>query len=262
MALFHDCFCRSGANIILLCMVLLLEKVTKHQKKSKILTQNSQSISVWRALAKVITQKQNWIVACYGCLMFGPTSAFAGLWGVPFLMSAYGVTRPMAGSAISMVFIGWIIGGPIFGKLSDAMQSRKLTLIYSALGSWLFFYLTVYVIQSFSLTFIWLFLFGLSSSAFLPCFSIIQEINSSQTNATALGYMNTMNMIGGAALQPLIGVCLDHHWQGKIVDGIRFYTLVNFQSALKIILLMFMVAAILYFFIKEPDKYNLKSNIL
>jgi MFS family permease len=247
-------FLFTGAGLLLFAVAWFILFDQKDKNDSSYQTQPSLvQKSLLKALIEVLTSKQNWIVAVYGGLMFAPTSAFAGLWGVSFISSAYGVSTKLAGSAISMTFIGWIIGGPFFGKVSDYLNRRKATLLFSALGSCISFYLVVYCIISIHLAFLWLFLFGFCSSAFLPCFSIIQEINSSTTNATALGYMNTMNMVGGAALQPLLGHLLDLHWQGKFINGVRFYDVADFQNALNIIFVLFIIAAILFFFIKEPE---------
>lgn len=209
------------------------------------------SLNLLSALKKVILKLENWTIAIYGGLVFAPTSAFAGLWGVPFIMSAYGVSRPAAGSAISMCFIGWIVGSPLFGKISDHLQRRKVTLLISSIGTLISFYACVYIISSYQWVYIWLFLFGFFSSAFLPSFSIIQEINPSETNATAMGYMNTLNMIGGAVLQPLLGWLLDLHWTGQMLDGARMYSVSDFQNAFKLIVGIIALSIVFYFFIPE-----------
>ena len=54
-----------------------------------------------------------------------------------------------------------------------------------------------------------LFSFGFWSSGFLPAFGMVKENSPPGNNATALGFMNTLNNLGGAFLQPLIGFILD-----------------------------------------------------
>ena len=62
-------------------------------------------------------------------LLFLPTSVFAGLWGIPYLQKMYGYTTQQAAVATGLIFIGWAIGAPIQGWLSDLFQ-RRLRLIW------------------------------------------------------------------------------------------------------------------------------------
>jgi len=50
-----------------------------------------------------------------------------------------------------------------------------------------------------------------------------------------MGFGNGMNMVGGALLQPIIGLFLDQKWNGTIVDGIRSYSPSDYTYALTIV---------------------------
>lgn len=192
-------------------------------------------LPVLKSLSVVAFSKQNWIVAIYGGLIFASTSAFGGLWGVPFIEAAYHISRPMAGGAVSMIFIGWAVGGPIFGYYSDTIARRKPTLWVAAVGSLFTMLMIIYVIMPLTLLYCVLFLFGFISSAFLPSFSIMRERNYPETSATSIGFMNMINMVGGATLQPLIGYFLDLQWRGQMEHGLRVYTADSFHNALVIL---------------------------
>lgn len=71
------------------------------------------------SLSSIFKKKQNWLTAIYGGLIFAPTSAFAALWGVPYLMADHHLSNPIAASAISMIFLGWAFGSPFWGWFSD-----------------------------------------------------------------------------------------------------------------------------------------------
>ena len=204
------------------------------------------------ALFQVIKGKQSWIIAIYGGLVFAPTSIFGGLWGVPFLVSAYHLDRPVAAGVMSMLFIGWVVGGPIGGWCSDYIHRRLPTLYIASIGALITLTTVIYVpnLTLFHLN-VLLFAFGFFSSWFLPSFSIIREIHSSSATATALGFMNGINMVGGAAGQPFVGFLLDLCWKGNMLEGARVYTLANFHSAL--IAIPIMLTASLFFvpFIRE-----------
>ena len=78
-------------------------------------------------------------------------------------------------------------------------------------------------------------LFGLVSSGFLTSFSIIREISPQHCTASVLSFMNTMNSLGPALLQPLVGILLTYFWNGKIgEDGVPFYSIQEYHFSLSI----------------------------
>ena len=42
----------------------------------------------------ILLKSQTWIAAIYGGLMFMPTCVFGGLWGVPYLVQVYDISKP------------------------------------------------------------------------------------------------------------------------------------------------------------------------
>ncbi len=103
-----------------------------------------------------------------------------------------------------------------------------------------------------------LFLFGFFSAGFLPAFSIIKEISCQKNCATALSFMNMMNMIGVALVQPFIGELLDKFWLASnpgenLTTNIaeRTYEASHYVSAISILPIGIGVAIILLPFIKE-----------
>ena len=209
-------------------------------------------LSFLSGLLHILKERQSWIIAIYGCLVYGPTSAFGALWGVPFLMSAYRVSRPIAATLVSMIFVGWAVSAPLFGWFSDKIHRRKITMMTASVGG-LFCMLFVLYIHHMPLLLLGasLFMFGFFCSGFLPSFSAIREIHPPQYNATALGFMNTLNMIGGAALQPFIGCILDLHWRGKMELGARVYSLGAYHIALMVLPISLLLSLLILPFIKE-----------
>lgn len=210
-----------------------------------------QQDSLLNGLKRVLVSKQAWLVAIYGGLMFAPTSALAMLWGVPFLMEKYHIVRPAAAWIISITFVGWIIGAPLLGWVSDSMRRRLPCLYLSAIGTFLTLVLIIYWTAPIWCIYILMFGFGFFSSAFLPAFSVMREINSSDISATSLGFMNMMNMVGGALLQPLIGWFLDLRWQGQLLAGAPVYNIFDYHLALAILPFLCLIALFILPFIRE-----------
>ncbi len=206
----------------------------------------------WAGLRHIIHNKQMWIVSLYGGLMYLPTPAFAGLWGVPFLMRFYQIPKTTAAFFISLIFIGWAVGAPLFGWLSDRIRRRRRPLAIGSIGALTSILLILYVPHlPLSLMGGLLFGFGFFSSGFLPAFSIAREINSPEASATALGFVNTLNSLGAALAQPFIGFLLDLQWQGEMENGIRQYSVNDYHFALLTIPFCIGVSLLILPFVKE-----------
>lgn len=208
--------------------------------------------SLFAGLKLILTNKQNLIVATYGALMYAPTTTFGGLWGVPFLMSAYHLERPMSATLVSILFIGWAVGSPLFGIISDRIQRRRTPMILANYGALITISIILFVpnLPLFILGSL-LFTFGFFSSGFLPSFSIIREINPYHVNATSIGFMNAFNMLTGAILQPLVGVILDMTWGGTMHNGVREYSIASFHTGLILLPIGLLIGLMTLPFIKE-----------
>jgi MFS family permease len=207
---------------------------------------------VLKNLATLIKNKQIWLVAFYGGLMYLSTPVFCGLWGVPYLMLKMSITKAQAANAISQVFIGWVIASPLWGIFSNYVGRRKLPMYISSVGCLLsaivFIYLPIsqhWILQVALLT------FGFFSAAFLPAFSVISELCNRRYVATGLSFMNMMNMIGIALIQPLIGSILDRAWEGTTQNGVRVYSIDAYQTGLSILPAAIFIALMILPFIRE-----------
>ncbi|MDP3560475.1 MAG: MFS transporter, partial [Legionellaceae bacterium] len=120
------------------------------------------------SLGIVLKDKRFWTIALYGGLMYLSTPVFCGLWGVPFLMDKFLITKTSAANYVSLVFIGWAVAGPFWGMFSNYIACRKTPLYIANIGALIcslgFLYTSITPIM-------FLFLFGVFSSAFLPAFT-------------------------------------------------------------------------------------------
>ncbi len=205
-----------------------------------------------RNVVKIICQPQPWLLAAYGLLMFTPTLTLGASWGVGFLMTAYHMSLTKAGSMISLIFIGWAIGCPLFGFISDRIGLRKPPLYIASVGGTISLFIMIYVHlpSAFMLETLMLF-FGIFSGAFLSSFSIARELQPAKATGAALGFMNMAQSLGGAMLPPIVGFILDLLWNGAMQDGDRVYLLGNYQYALLILPLEMLAAGVFLYFIKE-----------
>ncbi len=195
-----------------------------------------------------------WCVAIYGGLMYMATPVFCGLWGVPFLMLKMHLPKAVAANYISLIFIGWAIGGPLWGIYSNKIGLRKRGLYIGSVGAIITSLIFIFVnLQSTTLLQILLFLFGIFSSGFLTSFSIAKELCNRNCVATGLSFMNMVNMIGIALAQPVIGFILDKMWSGEIHNNVRIYSLDAYHTALTLLPVGMIIALILL--PKVPETY-------
>lgn len=204
------------------------------------------------SLLALMKNKQLWLVACYGGLVYMATPVFCGLWGVPFLMSKMMITKNTAANYISLVFVGWAIASPLWGIYSNRIGMRKPPMYIGCIGALLCSTLFIFAPINTPLYMeILLFAFGIFSAGFLPAFSVAKELCNKKYVATGLSFMNMMNMIGIAIAQPLIGYILDLMWKGEINGNVRVYSLEAYHTGLVILPLGMLVALIILPKIKE-----------
>ena len=238
-------------SLIGLLLAGLICGLVRNGEKFTALQLSHQTNSYWLGLKNILLTRQAWLMALYGGLMFAPTVAFGELWGVPYLISLFGVTRHVAAQVLSLIFVGWAIGSPVFGILTGYFNKNLLFMWLAPLGclvtmAWILF------VDHHSITpvALLLFFFGFFSSAFLAVFSLLKETTPERSVGTAMGFLNTLNELGPALLLPLFGWLLDRGWAGKIIDNTRSYSSQNYHDAALALMLVLGAAALLMCFIR------------
>lgn len=170
-------------------------------------------ITLLEGARRVIFEKYFWPVAIWFFFDCGIFFGFGALWGGPYLMHVYGMTRSQAGTVLSMIAWGMIIGSPPLGFLSDkVMKSRKKPFILCNLL--LVCELAFLAIYPAGLPHIALyvlfFIFSIcASSVVIFAFTIIKELFPMEIAGTSTGMVNLFPFLGGAVFMPLLGRVLD-----------------------------------------------------
>ncbi|NGX26500.1 MAG: putative sulfoacetate transporter SauU [Chlamydiae bacterium] len=207
--------------------------------------------NLWASCMAVFKSKQSWILSIYSGLAFAPITVFGGLWGVPFISEAFELSKMQAANIVSLLFIGFAVGAPIWGWFSDFIGTRKKVMYVGTFFAVIAFCLVLYLPLSVWLLSITMFLFGFFISTFLLCFTMIREINAPMVAATAIGFMNAFDALLGALSDPLTGKFLDIGWSGKMLEGARVFSVETYRWALTTVPIYLVVATVLLFFIKE-----------
>lgn len=201
---------------------------------------------------QIVKNKQCWWVSIYSGLAFAPVSVFGGLWGVPFLAQYYNLSHTKSAHEVSLIFIGFAIGAPLTGWLSDRIGKRKVVMFTGTIIS-LFIISFVLLSPPLPLNVLstLLLFFGITISAFLLSFTMIREINAPIMAATAVGFMNTFNALLGAVSDPMTGKFLDLGWQGAMEGGARVFPTETYRLALLTLPAYLVIALIVMLFIRE-----------
>jgi len=166
------------------------------------------------------------------------------LWGIPFIQKLHHLSLPMATLTCGLVFVGVAIGAPIVGWLDARTRHRRRLLVSCSLMAavllGLLIYLPglpLYVVMGLML------LLGLVASSYVITFVIANEIATSHTRATSIGFTNMLSVMSAPILQPLIGLALYLFSKGAARHEITAYSVPHFQLALTIIPIYVLVAA-------------------
>ena len=198
------------------------------------------------ALATVFRNPQSIMCGLIAGLLFIPTSIFDMVWGVRYLQEAHGFDYGEAVMRSSMVPLGWIIGCPLLGFISDRIGRRKPVIAASAgvllaCLAWILFgpheMLPPYVVG---------FVAGASSGAAMIPYTVIKEANPANLSGTATGVVNFLNFTLSALLGPVFAGLL-----ARASGGGAERTLEHYQAAFQPLLLGVALAIVLTLLLRE-----------
>lgn len=162
-------------------------------------------------------------------------------------------SQATAAQLVSLIFIGFAVGAPLFGWFSDWLGKRCIVMKWGTMGALISICALVYLPQSFStpICALLFFLFGFCISSFLLCFTMICEVHLPILAATAIGFMNAFDAFFGALSDPLAGKLLDLVWDGTMVAGARNFSLHAYQVAFLILPIYLLLAFVCLLRVKE-----------
>jgi len=179
-----------------------------------------------------------------------PTTIGDMIWGTSYLTEGLNVDTLTAGRIVALVPLGWVIGCPLLGYISDRIGRRKPVLIGGALAMVLAMSVALHIesphISTYAAVPVAL-LLGIASGAAMIPYSTIKEVNPDHVKASTAGAMNFMVFMITAQLSPVIGLLLmdiSKRHQGRL-------EMTDFQLALAPLVAGVILAIVIAFFIKE-----------
>lgn len=224
-----------GGIIAAIIGIFLIDQKPSAKKIRSYQNKPESFASLFNAFRIVGRQKIFWVNCIIGITTFLPILVFAELWGVPFLQERYLIPNSQATLYVSLVYLGWAVGGPCFGLLFDFLKKWRIIFLtgtlLAALTSWavLFANMPVFLLPA------TLFMFGFSASSHVLVFVSSRLMAPKGIEATTLGITNLLMMSSGVIIQPFIGKVIDYMPQFSHVFGMQVTTMQAFQCALAIL---------------------------
>jgi len=174
-------------------------------------------------LATVFKNPQSLLCGAISGLLFIPTTIFDMIWGVRFLQEAHGMDYGAAVMRSSMVPLGWIIGCPLLGMISDRIGRRKPVIIGGAVVLLLCLLWVLYGQPGIFPPYVIGLVAGIASGAAMLPYSVIKEANRPEYAGTATGVVNFLNFTFSALLGPVFGWILHQVSGGAEQKSLEHY---------------------------------------
>jgi len=213
-----------------------------------------ESVRLMQGVKMVLTLPRFWPLACWFFFTCAIFFSFIGLWGGPFLMQIYDLSKAKAGHILSMAAIGMIVGSPILSYLSNNIfRARKPVLILSSIFMLIITGMLYISTQGIPILLLYLICLGIgtfSGAVVTIGFTTNKELFPVSIAGTATGLVNFFPFLGGALFQVILGAVLDS--QGFTTSG--GFSLQGFRYSFLVLFLCGLVACISSFLLKETMK--------
>ena len=231
-------------------LLVLLPKET-----SKAATSGAGGFSgLLRSLGRVFRNPQSLLCGFISGLLFIPTTILGMTWGVRFLQEARGREFEAAVTLAAAVPLGWMIGCPLLGFISDRLGRRKPVIFGGALMllavlTWVLFG-NPEILRGHTVGI----LMGIASGAAMLPYTVIKEANPPELGGTATGVVNFINFTFSALLGPVFGARLV-----EMPEGDTSLALAHYQAGFQPLLYGIVVALILTVFLRETGPASRKA---
>jgi len=150
----------------------------------------------------VFSNPQSYLCGIVAGLLFAPTTIGDMIWGVAAFQKDLQFSYHNAVVIASMVPLGWVVGCPLLGWISDWIGRRKPVIVGSA---------AIMILAAMQIAFkpfpispkIGMFLFGIASGAAMIPYSIIKEVNPDSVKGSATGGINFLVFAITAFMGPI-----------------------------------------------------------
>lgn len=233
-------------GIIGLCLAFFVfcfvENNRNNQGSWKILKIN---VPIKNMLLNIIQQKQMWYIGIYSASIYFSIEYLSENSGKAYLM-LHGYSSQNASNLITLSWLGYAIGCPALGFLSDYFCRRKALLVFASIILLLSGGIILFFAHHPLLLVVGFLLLGIGASGQSVAFATIAEQCQPSYLAAGLGFNNACIILFASVLAPIIGWLLNH------LSTLHLLEIKDYQTALSLLLMVMFLSFIkATFFIKE-----------
>jgi MFS family permease len=242
-----------GVVIVIAIFFLVEDRPPDALEEAKTDQRRLKELGLWRCIKLAAFNPQNWLGGIYTALMNLPVFILGGLWGIHYLVEVRHISLVQASYATTLFFVGVTFGSPVFGWFSDKIGRRVLPMVIGAILSLLVMLTLIYAPDLSLQSIIGLFfLIGFVTSSQVLTYPAIAELNPIYLTSTAVSIDSICIMISGFVFPPFFGWLMDKSGDShEMVNGVAIYTAQNFNYAMLIFPVAFVVGCIITFFMRE-----------
>lgn len=219
-----------GLGIIGLCISALSHfRVTSCPNRHQNFNSNVAPSEIKAYILNIISQKQAWSIAIYIALVCF-TLEYLSENEFKHYMQLHGFEANFASYLITVGWMGYALGCPMLGFLSDIVKNKKVILVVASvvylLATLVIFYLPI----SEAILVIAFFALGMATGTQSIGFSIILEYCKNQNAALGIGFQNMLTTLFLSINAPVLGSVIHQ------VNPINQPNIANYQSAFTLII--------------------------
>lgn len=257
-------FGMAAAHLLIIIWIVLKVRETPGIPENRMSNYpGSEMVASKRDFLLVFKHPSFWLIAAASYVRYGTYGAISGLWAGPFLREVYKFPLVKTGGYLLAFPLGFILGGPMIGYLSDRiLKNRKRVVVLGLAGYSLM--MAPLCIGSRSLPHLLLLsLFagmGFFTSAGGIMYANIKELLPKRISGLAMTGVNFFTMMGAATFQHGIGAFIKH------LSGSTLMTPHAFYWGFRLCFIASLIGVVCYLFVREAhvtdkDDYGIPAGV-
>ena len=231
-----------GLGFVLTILIFFFVENNRQKAGEFLIIYKPEKIS--NSIARLFSRKQSWYIAFLSASLYFTIEYLSENEGRAFLILK-GIAPDNAGYMLTIAWIGYAVGCPVLGLLSDILERRKIILSFCSLLALISIIMIIYLSGEGYMQTAFLML-GISAAGQSIGFATIAEQFKKPFVAIAFGLNNAIVTTLSAINAPIIGLVLDH------TNNNHSLSLQNYAYAFNILIITALLAVIISsFFIKE-----------
>jgi MFS family permease len=211
-------------------------------------------------LREALSYRNTWLLffapGGFTCIVL----TFAGLWGVPYLVTVRDFSATQAAGTASAMLVAFAAASIAYGPVSERLGRRKPVMLTGLVATMALWAAVLFVPMSPAALVATLIGVGIASASFILTFAFAKESVPAHLGGTASGIANMGVMLGAMVMQPVVGLVLDRHWDGALAEGVRVYGAAGYRYGFAGMLAWAALGFVLLAFTKESRCRPLASS--